>query len=100
MLTPHALELLKGVVDIWLPDFKFGNDDCARRIAGIDGYTSIVQRNMTLIQDQQHIVVRHMVIPGHDRCCTSPVQEFISHNHPDYLLHLFPMHRPRAGQQS
>ena len=26
--TAHARELLDGVFDVWLVDFKFGSDDC------------------------------------------------------------------------
>ena len=32
--TPESLELLKSVVDVYLADFKFGNNDCASRLAG------------------------------------------------------------------
>ncbi len=99
MLTPSALELLKGVVDVWLPDFKFGNDDCARQLAGLEVYTSLLRRNLGLLRGQPHVVVRHMMMPGHEKCCADPVREFLSGAHPEFLLHTFPMHRTRAGKQ-
>jgi uncharacterized Fe-S radical SAM superfamily protein PflX len=92
MLTPLALELLKGVVDIWLPDFKFGNDSCASRIAGIEHYLSIIERNLGLLRGEKNVVVRHMEIPGHERCCTSQVETFVLENCPAFLLHTFPRH--------
>ena len=36
--TREAFALLDGVVDVYLADFKFGNDSCARRIAGVENY--------------------------------------------------------------
>ena len=30
--TPEALDLLDGAVDVYLADYKFGNDDCALRL--------------------------------------------------------------------
>jgi len=92
MLTPQAVDLLKGVVDIWLPDFKFGNDLCAREIAGIDGYTDILFRNLDLLRDQMNVVVRHMVMPYHRECCTEAVRAFVQQNHPAFLFHDFPVH--------
>ena len=44
--TPEALALLDGVVDIYIADYKFGNDACARRLSGIENYTAIVRRNL------------------------------------------------------
>ena len=36
--TREAFALLDGVVDVYLADFKFGDDACARRIAGVENY--------------------------------------------------------------
>jgi putative pyruvate formate lyase activating enzyme len=45
--TPAAFAPLQGVVDIHLADFKFGNDACPRRIAGVECYTEVVTRNLS-----------------------------------------------------
>jgi putative pyruvate formate lyase activating enzyme len=94
MLTPPALELLKGVVDIWLPDFKFGNDGCARRLAAVESYVGIVQGNLRLLNDQSHVVVRHVLLPGHEECCTQPVLDWVRLHCPRFRLHAFPMQEP------
>ena len=44
--TAEARALLDGLFDVWLPDFKFGNDECARRIARVPVYTRVVQENL------------------------------------------------------
>lgn len=94
MLTPEALELLKGVVDIWLPDFKFGNDNCAQRIAQMDDYTRIISRNLLLLRGEPWVVVRHMMMPGHAECCTEPVTEFVREEVTGFRLHTFPYYSP------
>jgi putative pyruvate formate lyase activating enzyme len=91
MLTPEALELLKGVVDIWIPDFKFGNDSCARRIGHIDGYKNIVTRNLLALRNQQWVVVRHMKISGHKDCCTEYINSFVRERLPIFHYQEFPV---------
>lgn len=71
--TPEALELLKGVVDVYLADFKFGNDDCARRLAGVSRYVEIVTRNLNLVAERGSLIVRHLLLPGHGDCCFRPL---------------------------
>ena len=44
--TPAAFELLKGVVDVYVADFKFGNDACAQRLANVDRNVGTVMRNV------------------------------------------------------
>ena len=57
MLTPESIELLKGIVDIWLPDFKFGQNSCARDIACIDDYIKIITRNLAILRNEKNVVV-------------------------------------------
>ena len=44
--TPEAFRLLDGAVDVFVADFKYGNDQCAERIAKVDRYLEIVTRNL------------------------------------------------------
>jgi putative pyruvate formate lyase activating enzyme len=90
MLIPDAIELLKGVVDIWLPDFKFGNDECAQRTAQVDNYVSIITRNLLALRGQKHVVVRHMMMEAHEECCTGKVFSFLRENLPEFSVHSFP----------
>jgi putative pyruvate formate lyase activating enzyme len=75
--TPAALALLDGVVDVYLADFKFGNDACARRIGGVDRYVEVVTRNLTLAARQGDLIVRHLLLPGHFDCCYRPIVQWI-----------------------
>jgi putative pyruvate formate lyase activating enzyme len=80
--TPEALELLAGVADVYVADFKFGNDHCAARLAGVMDYVRIVTRNLRLASAQGRLIVRHLLMPGHLDCCYRPVVEWMSRHLP------------------
>ena len=80
--TPEALELLDGAVDVYVADFKFGNDQCARKLAGIDNYTRIIQRNLIAAANQSRLIVRHLLLPRHMDCCYRPIVNWMRDNLP------------------
>jgi len=80
--TPEALELLDGAVDVYVADFKFGNDACAARLAGVADYVRIITRNLELAARQGRLIVRHLIMPGHVECCCRPVVEWMAANLP------------------
>jgi putative pyruvate formate lyase activating enzyme len=75
--TIEALQLLEGVIDIYLPDAKYANDEIARQLSGFTNYVEInraalmeIYRQMgdTLILDENGIavrglIIRHLVLP-------------------------------------
>jgi putative pyruvate formate lyase activating enzyme len=75
--TPEAFDLLDGVVDVYVADFKFGNDGCARQLAAIDDYVRIVTRNLLHVAGKARLIVRHLLLPGHDECCYRPVARWM-----------------------
>lgn len=81
--TPEVFDLLDGVVDIYVADFKFGNDGCARRLAAVSEYLRIVTRNLTIAARQARLIVRHLLLPGHAECCYRTVAEWMRANLPD-----------------
>jgi len=72
-----TLQLLDGIIDIWLPDAKYANDDTARRLSGFQSYVPNnrvalremyrqVGHELTLDSDGiavRGMIVRHMVLP-------------------------------------
>lgn len=80
--TPEAFELLDGVADVYVADFKFGNDACARRLAGVEDYVRFVTRNLKIAAGQGRLIVRHLLLPGHADCCYRPVVEWLAANLP------------------
>ena len=75
--TVETLRLLEGVIDIWLPDAKYTDDDLARRISGFPGYVAhnrAALREMfrqvgdeLLLDDagiaRRGMIIRHLVLP-------------------------------------
>ena len=86
-LSREGIELLKGVVDVWLPDFKFGNNDCARRESGVSNYFWIIQRNLLALAREDLVVIRHMSQPGHESCCQAVVVNWIAEHMPQATFH-------------
>jgi putative pyruvate formate lyase activating enzyme len=86
--SAEARELLDGLFDVWVADFKFGNDACAQRLAGISGYTEIVRANLCWTNDHSELIVRHLLMPGHLDCCWRPVAEWLAENLPGVKVNL------------
>jgi len=73
-----TLRLLEGIVDVWLPDFKYSDDDLALTLSEAPGYSQyalsalkemVHQAGTTLLTDdrgiaRRGIIVRHLVLPG------------------------------------
>jgi putative pyruvate formate lyase activating enzyme len=93
-LTPEAMQILADVVDIWLPDFKWGNDRCAVKYSRIIRYFEVVSRNHAVAQENGDVIIRHLVMPGHVECCTKPVLDWIAENCPRALVNVMGQYRP------
>ena len=90
----ETMKLLQGVMDVYLTDFKYGNDSCARRLSSIDRYTPIVQRNHRLAYMNGEVIVRHLVLPHHGSCCSRPILQWIKENIPKAAVNIMPQYRP------
>jgi len=86
--TDEAMKLLDGVVDLFVADFKFGNDECAWGIGGVRGYVATVQSNLLKASRIASLVIRHLVMPGHIECCLVPVVSWVTQNLPKVTFHL------------
>jgi putative pyruvate formate lyase activating enzyme len=113
--TAQARELLDGMFDVWLADFKFGSDACAQRLAKVPDYVRVVQENLLWFADverrsptrhvakvveqshagsetgaprQSELIVRHLLMPGHVECCWRPVAEWLAENLPGVKVNL------------
>lgn len=101
-MTPEVIELLDGVVSMYVADFKFGGGDCGRRLAGIERYWEVVTRNLLLVRGRADLIVRHLVMPGHLDCCLVPVARWVADQLPDARFTLMTSYLPawRASAQS
>lgn len=99
-LSTDSLTLLLEVIDLWLPDFKYGNNKCAKKYSKVPHYWEIITRNFIKIYNEgsKSIIIRHLVMPNHIECCSKPILRWIAENipkaavnimgqyHPDYLV--------------
>lgn len=76
--SAQARELIEGIFDVWLADYKFGNDDCALRLAKVPDYLRVLRENLLWAQVHSHLIVRHLLMPGHVECCWKAVAEWLT----------------------
>ncbi len=92
--SPEIAELLEGVVDVYLGDFKYGNDECAKKLSKVNNYLEIVQPNFEFAYRTAEILLRHLVLPNHLKCCTKPVAEWVAKNIPQIRFNLMFQYMP------
>ncbi|RLE65350.1 MAG: pyruvate formate lyase-activating protein [Thermoprotei archaeon] len=93
-LTVESMEILREIIDIWLPDFKYGNNECALRLSKVKNYFEAVTRNHKIACESGDIIIRHLVLPNHLDCCTKPILEWIAKNCPRALVNIMDQYRP------
>jgi len=75
--NPAVISLLDGFVDIYLPDFKYGNDDDAWKYSGVKNYpyyalasiSEMVRQKGDMLEIDgeravRGVIIRHLVLPG------------------------------------
>jgi len=90
----EAMRLLEGVMDVYLADFRYGNDECASRYSDVDDYFRVVSRNFLLAHQSGEIMLRQLLLPGHLQCCTARIMEWVAENMPGVYFNLMFQYRP------
>lgn len=93
--TIEGYALLQGMVDVYVADLKFGNDHCARRIAGVERYLQTVTRNILWAAAEARLIVRHLLLPGHGACCFRPIVDWMCRWLPAAPLRIMTGYLPR-----
>ncbi len=94
-MSEAAMRLLRLVIDVWLPDFKFGPGRCAVTLARTPRYWETVTGNLALIRDWgEDLTIRHLVMPNHVDCCTKPVLDWIAVEMPDVPVNVMDQYHP------
>jgi putative pyruvate formate lyase activating enzyme len=101
-----ALRLLDGVVDIYMPDFKYADADTALRYSGVENYPDSAKAALRemhrqvgdLALDQRGVarrglLVRHLVLPN-DLAGTAEVAAFLAKLSPRTYLNVMGQYRP------
>ncbi len=74
----ETLKMLEGYIDIYLPDFKYSDNDLGKRLSKVDNYFEIVtdalkemyrQTGKAVFNEegimQRGMIIRHLVLPNH-----------------------------------
>jgi putative pyruvate formate lyase activating enzyme len=93
-MSLESMMLLEDIIDIWLPDLKYGNNNCAWRLSKVRNYWEVATRNIKRAHDAGDIIIRHLVMPNHLECCTRPILEWIARNTPRALVNIMDQYRP------
>ena len=93
-LTEKSMKLLHGLVDVYLTDFKYGNNNCAKRLSNVKDYWEIITRNHKIARAQCEMIIRHLVLPGHFKCCSKPILEWIAENLENVRVNVMDQYRP------
>jgi putative pyruvate formate lyase activating enzyme len=107
-----ALELLDGVVDIYMPDFKFWREEPASDYCGAPDYRDVAKRALAEMQRQvgdliieggialRGLLIRHLVMPGGTRDAAA-IFDFIAREiSPRAFVNVMDQYRPcyRSGE--
>jgi putative pyruvate formate lyase activating enzyme len=93
-MTPEVLELLDGAIRTYSANLKFGNDRCARDLAGVERYVEVVMRNLRMLAGRVDLRVRYLLLPGHVECCLTPLVERLSAELPGVRFDLLSGYMP------
>ncbi|ADE36002.1 radical SAM protein [Methanohalophilus mahii] len=93
--TREIAKLLEGVIDVYLTDFKYGSDRCAKKYSKVQNYLEIVKRNHEIAYQKAEIIIRHLVLPEHLECCTKPVVRWIAKHVPEVRFNLMFQYTPQ-----
>lgn len=92
--STETIKLLEDVIDLYLTDFKYGNDKCAKRLAHVDNYLNVVKRNHIIAYVNGEIIIRHLVMPNHIECCSKPILQWIAENIPKVVVNIMGQYHP------
>ena len=75
--------LWDGVIDIYVADFKFGNDTCAKELANINNYVN-----------KSQVIIRLLVLPSHIECCALQILKMLTPFKEKILLNIMDQYVP------
>jgi putative pyruvate formate lyase activating enzyme len=105
--SSEALALLDGVIDIYMPDMKYGDSELAQRYSHLSNYWEVNQAAVKEMHRQvgdlrisddglaeRGLLVRHLVLPA-DMASTENVLDFVAREiSPNTYLNIMAQYRP------
>lgn len=104
-----SIELLDGLVDIYLPDFKVWNASTSKRLLKADDYAEVAKESIKAMHAQvgdlcftpdglakKGVLLRHLVMPGHEEEGKHIVRWLAENVSKDLYIHVMEQYHPRA----
>lgn len=106
----EMLKLFEGIIDIYMPDFKYGDNEVAKELSNAPGYVEIAKAAIKEMHRQvgdlvvdvrgiakRGLIIRHLVLPN-NLAGTEKVMEFIAneiskHTYVNIMDQYRPLHR-------
>jgi putative pyruvate formate lyase activating enzyme len=105
----ESIQLMDGLVDIYLPDFKVWSDATSRRLLKASGYTKAAMESIKAMHEQvgdlcftadgiakKGVLVRHLVMPGMEHEGREIVKWLAENVSKDMMVHIMEQYFPRA----
>jgi len=105
-------QLADPITDVWLPDLRYGNNQCAKALSGVDRYMEQATLGIdSICKKGNRVIVRILILPGHISCCIDPALKLLSNYRdllwvsvldqyvPEYKAHLVPGIDRRPSKQ-
>ncbi len=122
--SPEVLTLLDGIIDIYMPDCKYGNSEIAFEYSGVPNYTEFMKLSLKEMQRQvgdlqtdkngiayRGLLTRHLVLPN-EIAGTEEIIRFLANEispqcainvmdqyYPSFLAEKYPHVSRRTGRQ-
>ncbi|MFX0084067.1 MAG: radical SAM protein [Candidatus Hodarchaeota archaeon] len=95
-LSLEGMKLILDIMDFWLPDLKYADDEFAKRMSKISDYWAVTTRNIKLAHDRGsgEMIIRHLVMPGRVEFDTYPILEWCAINVPKALVNVMGQYHP------
>lgn len=104
-----SIELLDGLVDIYLPDFKVWRADTSKRLLKVENYANVAMESIKAMHDQvgdlcftsdgiakKGVLLRHLVMPGYEEEGKLIVRWLAENVSKDLYIHVMEQYHPRA----
>jgi putative pyruvate formate lyase activating enzyme len=105
----ESIELLDGLVDIYLPDFKVWNNSASKRLLKADNYAEVAMESIKAMHAQvgdlcftpdgiakKGVLLRHLVMPGYEEEGKQIVRWLAANVSKDLCIHVMEQYFPRA----
>lgn len=102
----EALKKLNGYIDVYLPDFKYSDNELSKKYSSCDNYLEICissieemikQRGKILIEDglvKKGVIIRHLVLPNHTKNSIEVLNIIKEHFGNDVMVSLMSQYTP------